>query len=89
MWLGSFFLLYLVNTKNVFLHTPASNRNIVDVSGAGDTVISVAALSLASKIDFQPLSVLSSLAGGIVCEDVGVVPINKEKLLTEAIKSIH
>ena len=78
-----------VNTMNTFLHTPAFKRNIVDVSGAGDTVISVAALSLASKIDFQPLSVLASLAGGIVCEDVGVVPINKEKLLAEAIKFIH
>jgi len=78
-----------INTENVFLHTPAFKRNIVDVSGAGDTVISVAALSLASKMEFKPLSVLSDLAGGIVCEDVGVVPINKEKLLAEAIKFIH
>ena len=78
-----------INTKDAFLHTPAFKRNIVDVSGAGDTVISVAALSLASKMAFQPISVLSSLAGGIVCEDVGVVPINKEKLLAEAIKFIH
>lgn len=77
-----------INTKDAFLITPAFKRNIVDISGAGDTVISVAALLLASNLDLQLLSILSNLAGGIVCEDVGVVPINKEKLLAEAIKSI-
>jgi len=77
-----------INSENKFKHTPAFKRNIIDVSGAGDTVISVASLCLASNIDFTNLSVLSTLAGGIVCEDVGVVPINKEKLLTQALKHI-
>jgi hypothetical protein len=40
-------------------------------------------------VDYTDLSVLSTLAGGIVCEEVGVVPINKEKLLTQAIKQIN
>ena len=71
-----------------FKHTPAFKRNIIDVSGAGDTVISVASLCLASNIDLNTLSILSSLAGGIVCEEVGVIPINKEKLLIEAKKHI-
>jgi len=71
-----------------FKHTPAFKRNIIDVSGAGDTVISVAALCLASNIDYTDLSVLSNLAGGLVCEEVGVVPINKEKLLSQALKYI-
>ena len=77
-----------INTKENFTHTPAFKRNIIDVSGAGDTVIAVAALCLASNMDFNDLSVLSSLAGGLVCEEVGVVPIQKEKLLIEAKKSI-
>ena len=77
-----------INTKENFTHTPAFKRNIIDVSGAGDTVVSVAALCLASNMNLNDLSVLSNLAGGLVCEEVGVVPIQKEKLLIEAKKSI-
>ena len=77
-----------INTKENFTHTPAFKRNIIDVSGAGDTVIAVAALCLASNMNLNDLSVLSSLAGGLVCEEVGVVPIQKEELLIEAKKSI-
>lgn len=77
-----------INSERSFKHTPAFKRNIIDVSGAGDTVISVASLCLCSNIDFPTLSVLASLAGGIVCEEVGVIPINKEKLLIEAKKYI-
>jgi D-glycero-beta-D-manno-heptose-7-phosphate kinase len=64
---------------------PAHVRNIADVSGAGDTVISVAALCLALGLDLYWVAALSNLAGGLVCEEVGVVPVNKEKLLKEAL----
>ena len=77
-----------INSREEFLHTPAFKRNIIDVSGAGDTVISVASLCLASNMNFSNLSILSSIAGGIVCEEAGVVPINKKKLLNEAKKYI-
>lgn len=62
----------------------AHKRNITDVSGAGDTVISVAALCLALQCEITELAELSNLAGGLVCEEVGVVPIQKDKLLEEA-----
>ena len=78
-----------INSEKEFKYTPAFKRNIIDVSGAGDTVISVASLCLASKMDYTDLSVLSSLAGGLVCEKVGVMPINKEKLLAETIKKMN
>jgi len=58
-------------------------RNIADVSGAGDTVISVAALCLASGVSAPDLAAISNLAGGLVCEEVGVVPVDKAKLLEE------
>ncbi len=63
---------------------PAHRRNIADVSGAGDTVISVASLCLAAGLHPVDLARLSNLAGGLVCEEAGVVPVNKEKLLAEA-----
>ncbi len=65
-------------------HIPAHVRNIADVSGAGDTVISVAALALASGVDVRDMAALSNLAGGLVCEHVGVVPIDRERLRAEA-----
>ena len=64
-------------------HLPALPRNIKDVSGAGDTVIAVAALLLASGCDASRLAALSNLAGGWVCERVGVVPISKSELEQE------
>ena len=63
---------------------PAHFRNITDVSGAGDTVISVAALCLASGADAVTMASLANLAGGLVCEKVGVVPIEKKTFLEEA-----
>lgn len=64
---------------------PAEIRQIADVSGAGDTVISVSSLCLASGIEIANVARIANLAGGLVCEKVGVVPINKEKLLKEAV----
>jgi D-glycero-beta-D-manno-heptose-7-phosphate kinase len=65
---------------------PAHLRNISDVSGAGDTVISVASLCLALKVDILLMTQLANIAGGLVCEKVGVVPINKKQLLEESIQ---
>jgi len=76
------------NTNDCFktVLIPAHMRSIADVSGAGDTVISVASLCLALKTDKEVLAKLSNLAGGLVCEELGVIPVNKEKLLKETIK---
>jgi rfaE bifunctional protein kinase chain/domain len=62
---------------------PAEIRDIADVSGAGDTVIGMAALCLASGLSPRQTAALANLAGGIVCEKVGVVPIEKELLMKE------
>ena len=59
---------------------PACLRKISDVSGAGDTVISLATLCLALGLDSQTIANVSNFAGGLVCESVGVVPIDKNKL---------
>jgi len=53
------------------------------VSGAGDTVISVAALCVAAGQEAPVIAAISNLAGGQVCEKAGVVPVDSEKLFTE------
>lgn len=62
---------------------PAVIRYIADVSGAGDTVISVASLALAAGLDHKTMALMSNLAGGLVCEKVGVVPVDKTQLIIE------
>ncbi len=75
-----------VQGRNVSERIPAHPRKILDVSGAGDTVISVASLCLA--LNFPPVIIaeLANLSGGLVCEKIGVVPIDKALLLKEATK---
>ncbi len=65
---------------------PAHRRNIADVSGAGDTVISVASLCLSAGLAAGDIARIANLAGGLVCEQAGVVPVDKEKLLAEALR---
>lgn len=62
---------------------PSHLRNIADVSGAGDTVIAVAAITYAVTKNIRLMAEVANIAGGLVCEEVGTVAINKEKLLQE------
>lgn len=62
---------------------PSHFRNIADVSGAGDTVIAVAALVYAATKDISLTAAMANIAGGLVCEEVGTAAIEKDKLLRE------
>jgi D-glycero-beta-D-manno-heptose-7-phosphate kinase len=88
--------IYVVENKNNAQNTvqrtpfgeggkiyPTKARNIADVSGAGDTVVSIAALSLACALSLEVMAVLSNLGGGQVCETAGVVPVNLNQLKEE------
>ncbi len=91
--LGAKAVMLTLSEKGVFInsdlgqrHIPAHKRDIADVSGAGDTVIATAALCLAAGLDEFKSSEIANLAGGLVCEHVGVVPIDKARLLEESKK---
>jgi rfaE bifunctional protein kinase chain/domain len=58
-------------------------RNVADVSGAGDTVIAVATLIYALTRNTRIMAEIANLAGGLVCEAVGTVAIDKSRLLRE------
>jgi D-glycero-beta-D-manno-heptose-7-phosphate kinase len=64
---------------------PAHLREIADVSGAGDTVVSIAVLCVALNLPGYLTAAMSNLGGGLVCQHVGVVPIDKAELLHEAV----
>ncbi|MGE5521035.1 MAG: bifunctional heptose 7-phosphate kinase/heptose 1-phosphate adenyltransferase [Candidatus Dadabacteria bacterium] len=84
--------LITLSEKGVFYHDdkhaeliPSHVRSIADVSGAGDTVIAVASLVYAATKNSQLMAEISNIAGGLVCEEVGTVAIDKEKLLKECL----
>jgi len=72
-----------INDNGSYHNIPAEIRDIADVSGAGDTVISTASLCLAAGMQPDEIAFISNLAGGLVCEKVGVVPIDRNLLMEE------
>lgn len=69
--------------KNGWKHFAAEIRDISDVSGAGDTVISVASLFYLAGADIKEIAMIANYAGGLVCEKPGVVPVDINDLLNE------
>ena len=83
--------LITLSEKGVFYQSnnqseiiPTHIRSIADVSGAGDTVIAVASLVYATTKDMKLAAEMANIAGGLVCEEVGTVAIDKQKLLRES-----
>jgi bifunctional ADP-heptose synthase (sugar kinase/adenylyltransferase) len=79
-----------LSEKGIYLNTggsgkiyPTIPRTIADVSGAGDTVIGIAALGLAAGLNLSTIAIICNLAGGQVCEFPGVVPVKPELLEKE------
>jgi len=70
------------NGKKVIIHPIKTQaRNVSDVSGAGDTVISTVAVMLAGGAGIFDAVEIANVAAGIVVEEVGIVPITKKNLL--------
>ncbi|MNU30916.1 Bifunctional protein HldE [compost metagenome] len=74
-------MYYHDNTQGALI--PTMVRSVSDVSGAGDTVIAVAAMVYELTRDVSVMAQWSNLAGGLVCEEAGVVPISREVFLKE------
>jgi len=65
---------------------PTKARKVADVSGAGDTVISTLTIGLAAAANIYEACFLANYAAGIVCGEVGIVPIEKERLFDTVLK---
>lgn len=77
MWLHS------PSSNTSHLHEKGINREAIDVSGAGDTVIATASLMLAAGASLNDIAKASNIAGGLVVEQSGVVTINLDSLSEE------
>lgn len=74
---------FYMNKNNESHHLKAHPRSIVDVSGAGDTVISVASLCIGNNFSMADTAALANLAGGLVCEEAGVASLSLHRLIEE------
>ncbi|MGQ9706505.1 MAG: D-glycero-beta-D-manno-heptose-7-phosphate kinase [bacterium] len=72
-------VLFQRNNEPVFI--PATARSVYDVTGAGDTVVAILALALASGADIEDASRIANFAGGIVVEKAGTSVVYKEELI--------
>lgn len=78
--------IYQEGSGNLY---PTSPRLVKDVSGAGDTVISLAAASYAVGCNDDEVALICNIGGGLVCEQPGVVAINREEIWHELSHHSH
>lgn len=70
----------LFEADGTVTHVETRARHVADVSGAGDTVISTLTIALTGGASFREAATLANHAGGVVCGEVGIVPIEREAL---------
>ena len=59
----------------------ATGRQVFDVTGAGDTVLSVLSLAVAAGASLTDAAMLANVAAGVVVEKLGTASVNPEELL--------
>ncbi|MDP6524714.1 MAG: PfkB family carbohydrate kinase [Kiritimatiellia bacterium] len=73
--------MYVAGRKQEPQHLPTKAQEVFDVSGAGDTVIAVALMSLASGSSQIEAAELANRAAGVVVGKVGTASCRKEEIL--------
>jgi len=79
--------MLLIEKSGGASHVPTMARQVADVSGAGDTVISTLTMGLAAGATIKESAMLANFAGGIVCGEVGIVPIDRQLLFDTVLES--
>ncbi len=73
--------MILFERGNEAYHTPTRAQEVFDVSGAGDTVIAVYALGLATGVSARDAAELANHAAGIVVGKLGTATVGAEELV--------
>jgi len=79
----------LFESNGTITHVSTAARKVSDVSGAGDTVISTLTMALAAGATAKEASTLANFAGGVVCGEVGIVPIDRDVLYHTVLESLN
>ena len=81
--------MLLLEQNGAIAHVETKARHVADVSGAGDTVIATLTMALVAGASMRESAVFANYAGGIVCGEVGIVPIDKSILIQTILKDIN
>jgi len=76
--------MLLLQSDDSITRIPTKARKVADVSGAGDTVIATMAAAMASGATLTEAAQIANFAGGLVCEEVGIVPVDRDALYDAA-----
>ena len=74
-----------LKTSRISQHVPTIARNVYDVTGAGDVVLSALAVSLAAGWEYYNAVSLANIAGGLEVEKFGVATVSTAEIITELI----
>jgi rfaE bifunctional protein kinase chain/domain len=78
--------MILLERNGSLAHVETKARHVADVSGAGDTVIATLTMAMVAGASIRESAALANYAGGIVCGEVGIVPIEKDILIQTILK---
>ncbi len=81
--------MLLLERNGSFAHVETKARHVADVSGAGDTVIATLTMAIVAGASMRESATLANYAGGVVCGEVGIVPIEKNLLIQTILKDIN
>ncbi len=81
--------MILFDRGKVPLSVPTKAVKVHDVSGAGDTVIATMAVSIAAGANFKEAAIIANYAAGIVCGEVGIIPIDYEHLFSMVLRAVN
>ncbi len=65
---------------------PTRPRQVYDITGAGDMVLSIVGLCLASGADYDEAAALGNVAGGLEVEKIGVALLSRREILADLIE---
>ena len=66
---------------------PTRPRQVYDITGAGDMVLSVLGMALAAGADYDPAIRLANIAGGLEVEKVGVATVARDEILRDLLRA--
>ena len=81
--------MILLEQNGSLAHVETKARHVADVSGAGDTVIATLTMAMVAGASVRESASLANYAGGIVCGEVGIIPIDKSILIQTILKDIN
>lgn len=71
----------LIEKDNLITHIPVEEKEVYDITGAGDTVISVVGLGIASGLALKKAIEIANIAAGIVVGKIGTAAVTIQEII--------